>query len=122
MPKATSQIDRRLIGTWRSDGRRTLKEYSFPEDSTDKDRRRIRRYFGDLILRYTARRIYSRLRDRKGITPYTVIAMDSESVAILYWDSLLEEHRIQHIHFEGDRFWISLGDRNREFFRRVHED
>ena len=121
MPKQASQFDRRLIGTWRSDGSRTLKEYSFPESSTPKDRRRIRSYFGDLILKYTARRIYSRLKDWKDITPYTILAMDSDSVAILYWDSLLEEHRIQHIHFEEDRFWISLGDRNREFFKRLHE-
>ncbi len=106
---------------WKSDRQRTLNEYAFPKETTEADRRRIRGYFGDLVLRYTARRIYSRLGNRTGITPYEVIAMDSDTVAIRYWDSSLEEKRIQHIHFEDDCFWISLGDRNREFFKRAHK-
>jgi hypothetical protein len=49
---------------------------------------------------------------------YKVLDMDSESVAVTRWDSVLKETKIRHIHFEGDRYWISLG-RQREWFKRI---
>jgi len=74
--------------------------------------------FGHLTLRYTQTRLYSDYQGHKEIQKFEVVAADSDSIAITLWDSLLEESRIRHIHFEGDRYWISIGHQ-REWFKRV---
>jgi hypothetical protein len=66
------RIDRRLIGTWKSDA-----------------------------------------------SPYTVLGADDSSVALSLIDPALDRQSIVHIHFEGQRYWISLGGFIREYFRRV---
>jgi hypothetical protein len=118
MPTRKSKTDKRLLGTWRSDRRRTLKDWIWPRDWPARKRKKLAGIFGHLTLRYTQTRSYSDYRGHKEIRRYEVVAADSDSVAIRRWDSLYAEWRIRHIHFEGDRYWISLG-RQREWFRRV---
>jgi len=74
--------------------------------------------FGHLTLRYTQTRLYSDYQGHKETQQFEIVATDSDSVAITLWDSELKEFRIRHIHFEGDRYWISIG-RQREWFRKV---
>jgi hypothetical protein len=78
----------------------------------------LARIFGHLTLRYTRTRLCSDFHGFKEIHFYEVLASDSDSIAISHWDSLLEEKRIRHLHFEGDRYWISIGHQ-REWFKRV---
>jgi len=110
--------DKRLIGRWRSDRRKTVVEWVYARRATEKRRKRLADIFGHLILQFTRKEIYSEFKGSRGIQDYKILASDSDSVAITHWDSLLKERRIQHIHFEGNHYWIALG-RNREFFRRV---
>ena len=112
--------DRRLLGTWRSDRRRTLRDWKLdPERDTPEKRQLLSDLFGHLTLRFTQQRIYSDFKGSHQVVKYDVIGADSSSVAVLAWCSLYEEERIQHIHFEDDRhYWIAL-DGQREWFRRI---
>ena len=118
MPTHKPKTDKRLLGTWRSDRRRTLKDWIWRRGWPARKRKKLASIFGHLTLRYTRARLYSDYRGHKEIEKYEILAADSDSVAIRRWDSLLEEWRIRHIHFEGDRYWISIG-RQREWFKRV---
>lgn len=107
------QVDRRLLGSWRSDRRRTMAEWIWPRSMKPDRRKWFAGLFGHLKLRYTPRYLYSDLKGFCERDLYEVVAMDSDSVAIL-----CSPGRILHIHFEDDHYWISLG-RNREWFKRV---
>lgn len=112
------KTDKLLLGTWHSDRRRTLKDWTWRRGWPARKRKKLASIFGHLTLRYTRTRLYSDYQGHKEIEQYEIIAADSDSVAIRRWDTLLEEWRIRHIHFEGDRYWISIG-RQREWFKRV---
>jgi hypothetical protein len=118
MAKAKRQFDKRLLGTWRSDRTRTLKEWVWPRGLSQAKLRRARKIFGHLTIRYTPRRAYTEFKGTRSFRDYEVIAIDSSSVAILAFDVVRGERRIRHLHFEGDCYWLALG-RNREWFRRV---
>ena len=55
--------DSRLIGTWKSDGRKTAKEIAARRDIPASKKVKLRHFFGKLELRYTESRCYSRLGD-----------------------------------------------------------
>jgi hypothetical protein len=109
--------DRRLLGTWRSDGRRTGAEIAARRDIKSANKKRLRSLFGKLILRYTKTRCYATLNGQTQISPYVVAAKDGDSVAVVFADPEVGAV-ISHIHFEGRSFWISLGP-IREYFRRI---
>jgi hypothetical protein len=111
--------DSRLIGTWRSDGRKTAKEIAARRDLPASKKVKLRRFFGKLEVRYTQSRCYSRLGDYVSVNRYTVVAKDAWSTALVVVNPVAGK-QIVHIHFEGDRYWITLGSgRMREFFKRV---
>jgi hypothetical protein len=121
------KIDKRLLGTWKSDRRKTFQDFVWAANGTDEGRRKFKALFGHLIIRYTRQTIYSRMRDTD-LDPclYEVLGSDSNSVAILNTgESFFHESPwIEHIHFERDRYyWVSLpiGSHNREWFKRVDD-
>lgn len=116
----TRKADKRLLGIWRSDRRRTLAEWRFAKRLSPEKRRKILAIFGKLRVTYTRTRIRGVLGDYRLTQAYELLAADSDTVAIRYHDSQLTgEWLIEHIHFEGsDRYWISLGH-CREWFRRI---
>ncbi len=121
MPTQT-KTDKRLLGTWQSDRRRTLKELRFRPGLARKHREYLRASFGHLRLRYTRSRIHGVLREFSFTQPYEVLASDAVSVAIRSHYKITDEWLITHIHFHGDsHFWISFGY-IREWFRRVKDD
>jgi hypothetical protein len=122
MTKPASNKDKRLLGTWQSDRRRTLKELRFRPGLKREPREHLRASFGHLRLRYTRRRVYGVLRDFRFTQPYEVLASDSDPVAIRSYYQVIDEWLITHIHFHDDRhYWISFGY-IREWFRRVADD
>ena len=122
MPKLKSKTDRRLLGTWRSDRRRTLKEWIWRPGTTPKKRKFIADVFGHLTIRYTRQRTHSNFKGRSDSQPYELIGSDSDSVAIMSYVDWMQERRIYHIHFEGTHhYWVAIG-RQREWFRRVKDD
>ena len=106
--------DSRLLGMWRSDSRRTLRDLRARRDISPKAQRVIGALFGKLELRFTSTRCYSTLDGSTSSAPYVVVAKDSSSVATV------SDETISHIHFEGSRFWINVGSGLfREFFKRI---
>jgi len=106
-------VDRRLLGSWRSDRRKTMAEFAWPRSMKADRRKWFAGLFGHLKLRYTPRYVYSDLKGFCERDRYEVVAMDADSVAIVYGAG-----QILHIHFEDDWYWISCG-RQREWFKRV---
>jgi hypothetical protein len=108
--------DRRLLGSWRSDRRKTAREITSRKDIPPNQR--LLSIFGKLELRYTRARCYSTLDGHTEVGHYRVVAKNSSSVVTVGTSSLTGEEAIYHIHFEGNYYWISLG-KFREYFRRV---
>jgi hypothetical protein len=114
----THMNDSRLLGTWRSDARKTDREIAARRDIPASTKARLRPLFGKLVLRYTKTRCYATLGGETEASRYVVVAKDSSSVAVVYVDPVDGTEAISHIHFEGRHYWISLG-RIREYFRRI---
>jgi len=111
--------DLRLIGTWRSDARKTSREIAVRRDIPASKKSKLRRLFGKLELRYTRTHCHARLGNVVTVTRYAVVAKDSFSVAVVSVNPIAGK-QISHIHFEGDYYWICLGSgRMREFFKRI---
>lgn len=111
--------DPRLIGTWRSDGRKTAKEIAARRDIPANKKAKLRRFFGKLELHYTETHCYARLGDYVSVNRYTVVVKDEWSAALIVFNPIAGKHVVQ-IHFEADHYWITLGSgRMREFFNRV---
>jgi hypothetical protein len=138
----TPRTDRRLLGTWKSDDKRTLKEWTWKRSLSARKRKKFKSIFGKLEVTYTRTKISSRLgpRDWESWRRYSVLAADETSVAILEFGNLriknsgnydplcmdlvkelCSKPAIHHIHFEGEHYWISLG-KNREFFRKIRNE
>jgi len=116
--RISSVHDRRLLGTWRSDKRKTALEITARRDIPADQR--LLSIFGKLELRYTRTRCYSTLDGNTEVGRYRVVAKNSSSAVTVGTSSLTGEEFIYHIHFEGRYYWISLG-KFREYFRRVKE-
>lgn len=137
-----TKFDKRLLGSWKSDARQTFAEWNWGKKATPEKRARFKALFGKLEITYTRNKVISKLAYRgwEQSQSYTVLGADCGSVAIRRFGMLHiknrskydlvnlqllealfpEEGVIEHLHFEKDRYWISLGDgRNREFFRKI---
>ena len=100
-------IDTRLLGTWKSDLRKTKQAarewHELPEAKT----KHLKRLFGKVRIRYTRTRIYWEGFGEKFVDRYQVVAKDATSVAILAPGIIDEdEQEIGHIHFEGKYYWV----------------
>ena len=111
--------DSRLLGTWRSDARKTALEIAVRRDISAAQKKELRKLFGKLELRYTPTLCYSFLNGTVSVNRYVVVAKDTSSVVLVVLNPTVGRY-IVHIHFEGPRYWIILGSgRMREFFKRV---
>jgi hypothetical protein len=133
--------DVRLLGTWRTDKKRTFVEWNWRKGISPKKRARVKSLFGNLEVTYTRTKVISVLRHRNWETSrhYKVLGLDESSVAISvfgelkvkrpsnYWAEGLrivkEAHSkpaIKIIHFDKKNYWVSIGNgKNREFFRKI---
>src|SRR6266850_6664890 len=111
--------DSRLIGTWRSDARKTAHEIAARRDMRLAKNKKLVSLFGKLELRYTGRLCYSRFEDHESVSAYKVVAKDEYTVALVTFNPLGGK-QIVHIHFDGNYYWVPLGSSGlREFFKRV---
>ncbi len=114
-------IDKRLLGAWKSDLRKTSQEARDRCRIPAAKRKKFKLLFGKLRVRFTRTRAYMEFQGRKWVEPYRVVAKDASSVAILapgLWDE--DELEIYHIHFEGRYYWIWPAVANfPEYFRRI---
>ncbi len=111
--------DRRLLGTWKSDGPRTARDINARTDFVPRHKKTLIGMFGQLELRYTPTRCYATLGETTSVSRYTVVGKNADEVLVVSHDETgTRGDGLQHIHFEGDGYWISLGP-FREFFRRI---
>jgi hypothetical protein len=109
-------VDRRLLGTWRSDKERTLALWKYQKELSPEVRERFERIFGKFTLRFTETHIYTVFEDTRDTVPYTVVARDANSVVIAWHED--KERSLQHIHFDADGYFV-LSGHNVEFYKRV---
>lgn len=120
-------LDERLVGTWRSDRKRTAADIAARRDIPAKKRRKILPIFGHLVLRYTRRgRCHSTFRGDKEVTRYRVLGKTADSVVVESrpqhsnkdWGPSIYHLRFESLGPSPSCYWIALGS-FREFFRRV---
>lgn len=110
-------IDKRLIGTWKSDARWTLKELRQRKNFSEL--KCLPKVFGKLEIRYTRKKYYtSLLGENSGRYEYEVVAKDATSVVIRLKNTMFEEDKLQQINFDGPRYWVCLGGIH-EWFKRI---
>lgn len=120
MSQRASKPDKRLLGTWRSDRRRTLRYFKPKAWCTPSRLRKFKALFGKLVVEWAHGAYHTEFDGHKVTAPYEVVARDSVSVVVQVRDVLSGEDRLQHIHFDGDYYWVALsGGGICEFFRRV---
>lgn len=110
------QVDKRLIGTWRSDKERTTRLWRYRNNLDAEKKVAFESIFGKMTKRFTATRAFSEFEGETVSGPYQVVAIDSKSVVISFPNAGKQE--LQQIFFEEDWFYIASGY-NFEFFRRV---
>jgi len=111
--------DQRLLGTWRSDRRRTARDISARSDIPKSKKAKLIAIFGHLTLRYTATRCYSTFRGDAESCVYKVVAKNADGALVVRpSDSPRGDALLQHVRFEGRHYWVSLGS-FREYFRRI---
>lgn len=111
--------DVRLLGTWKSDKKRTMKEVRARRDFTASANEKLASLFGKLEHRYERNRCGSTLNGESSGARYSVVAKNSDSV-VLVSENLTTGELISHLHFEGKtHYWVSVGGRFREYFKRV---
>ena len=112
--------DPRLIGTWEPDFERTIADLRKQDPVGPTLQTSVRQVLGNVKVTYTPT---SCSTDREGNAtkePYTVVAIDDESVAIRCRDSGREV--LRRLHFaDADTYWVYLDAPAgmREYFRRV---
>jgi hypothetical protein len=110
------KLDKRLIGTWRSDRELTMKYRRFKQELDVEKREQFAHIFGKMKKRFTATHLYSEFDNERLSGPYRVVAKDAKSVVIaLQGDTGTE---LQQLVFENDYYYVLTGY-NLEFFRRV---
>jgi hypothetical protein len=107
----------RLIGTWKSDGRKTAREIDARADIPLLRKSALKKLMGKLELRYTRNRCYAKLGNDIRPMRISVVARDDSSVAIVTVDPIVGRE-IVHIHFENEYYWVCVGN-IREYFKQV---
>jgi len=139
-PPKIPKTDKRLIGTWKSDAKRTLREWLWKKEPSEDRVRFVKFIFGKSEITYSRNTVtLNYTGEWASSRHFAVLGVDKDSVAIIHYgqadiknrqkylpesleilDELYATPKILHIHFEKNYFWISLaGGRNREFFRKM---
>jgi hypothetical protein len=136
------KVDKRLLGTWKSDKRRTFAEWNWKRNTSPKKKAKLKAFFGKQEITYTRTKVITVLPHRKSewARRYAVLATDDTSVAIVQFGKINFKNRqkynpenlkmvdeifgskprIQQINFDKNYFWFLLGNgRNREYFRKI---
>src|SRR5262245_34956918 len=120
MPRRKSAT-RLLLGTWRSDRKRTTAQWVFPKRLAAARRRQFEAIFGKMVVRYTRTRHISRYNARTWSSPYRVLWSQEGPIfpqLVLLFKSK-EGETVHHIFFDSPNSYYIQGGRCAEFFKRV---
>lgn len=120
MKRSPQKFDRRLIGTWKSDRRRTFLHYKPPEDFTSEKLDKFKSVFGKLTIRWGRGKYYTLLNGFRDVQSYEIVASDHDSVVVRIRHEIYGHDCLRQICFDGDHYWIALdGGDLCEWFKRV---
>lgn len=111
--------DKRLIGTWQSDRRKTFQHYKRSKKVPESRHRRLQALFGKLVVRWGRTKYYTELDGFQDSGPYEIVASDETSVVIRHTDVITGQIELKQLHFEGDYYWFPLGGHLTEWIRRI---
>jgi hypothetical protein len=111
-----SDVEKRLLGIWRSDRERTTAYWKYKKEVAEEVRERFENMFGKLTLRFTKSHIHSEFDGTRDVIPYSVVAQDATSVVIKWHER--KGSFLQQIHFDGASYYVVSGY-NIEFYKRV---
>lgn len=124
MTKTNPKWDKRLLGTWKSDRRRTFQHWKPSPGCSAATERKFKSLFGKLMITWKRGTLITEYDgDPFEARPYEVVARDSESVVIRCRDFLCDfpdaEDCLYQIHFDEEFYWIALGNGFCEYFRKI---
>jgi len=114
--KTPRKVDKRLIGTWKSDKERTVARWQYNKPLDNAQREKFESIFGKLVWRITETYYYGIFEDQKFSDTYTVLASDENSVCVSHHNDGKPE--LNQYFFEEGYMYI-LSGYNVEFFKRV---
>jgi hypothetical protein len=112
-------VDRRLLGTWKSDRRRTLEHFKLKPTAKPRSVRFFKSMFGKMVIHWMPATYRFELDGSRLKGSYEIVAQDSESVVIRTWSDLHQEHVLRQIHFEENYYWMCASGSIIEYFRRI---
>lgn len=110
------KIDKRLLGTWKSDKERTIERWRYDKPLSNEKREKFESIFGKLVLRITETHYYGIFEEDNFSCPYTVVASDERSVCIS--QDFTGTQELKQYFFEGNYMYVLVGY-NIEFFKQV---
>jgi hypothetical protein len=119
MGKSVPKFDRRLIGTWQSDRRRTFQHFKPRLNCSPRSVRKLKAIFGKLVVRWGRGKVYSEYDGHHDSETYKIAASDSESVVVRTKCPLTGDNRLQQIHFDGNYYWVGISGSMIEWFKKV---
>lgn len=118
MPVSNPKWDKRLLGTWKSDRRRTFQHWKPKPNCPPSKTRKFKAIFGRLTVRWERGKLHSAFEEPLDVQTYRVVASDDYSVVIQLDCSVFGERLVQ-IHFEGDDYYYLDAWGFLEYFKRV---
>lgn len=117
--RPTKTAPQLLIGTWRSDRKRTEAQWVWPKKLAAARRQEFFAIFGHLVHRFTRQRCFTTYEGKTTSAPYRVLWHGVDvfpQLVLLYRDQKGE--RVQHIIFDREDSYYVQGGKCAEFFRR----
>ena len=112
-------IDKRLLGRWKSDKRKSLRELRARGDVTPEFLEFFARVSGKLTIHYRAKTKVVSGMGEPARSRYEVVGSDDDSVVLRSYNDFTQSHELSHIFFDGDdAYWVPIG-KYREWFRRI---
>ena len=119
MNRRITKYDARLIGTWKSDRRRTFQHFQ-PKAGTSPDKlRQLKAMFGQLVIDWGRGKYQTELEGRCDSGVYEVIASDATSVVVRLQEPAINGEDLQQIHFDGNHYWVAASGTLIEWFCRL---
>ena len=120
-PKRRTPFDpaKRLLGTWKSDRRRTFRHFKPNARATAAKVQRLKAVFGKLVMRWERGAVHSDYDGACNSHQYEVVATDEWSVIVRIIGAAENDDVLKQIHFEGEYYWIALSGHLCEWFKRV---
>ena len=117
-PQSRVEARRRLIGTWRSDAAKTMKNWTFPRKLAAARVRQFRDIFGKMTWKFSSRGVTTTY---DGVTKrgrYSILWADDFSAVVLF--SGAEGENCHHLFFEEKWFFLVAGRAgNVEYFKKI---